>query len=417
MVTWWAPSHNTASSGLQRLLYRPVGGDPAPAPTYRLDGDPFSGRSLGSIGLEQLTGRSPATWQPAPEAVPILAARRFHRILDLDWRRTSYSALTAAAHGLDLTTAPVGSEPEVAKEDDETATISTGVSDTAARGVDPALLTPSPMAELPVGAEFGTAVHAIFEAVDPAAADLPGQLRQACAAVLARLPSGPMTADQLAAGMLPTFRTSLGPLAGGRRLCDIGLRDQLAELSFEFPLAGGDRPHAVLHLGQLAPLLRRHLGPDDPLVGYPDQLDHPVLADQSLRGYLTGSIDSVLRVTDEATPHYLVVDYKTNWLGSFEDPALTVGEYTPARMAEAMMAAHYPLQALLYSVAVHRMLRWRQPGYQPAVHLGGVLYLFVRGMAGPDTPTVAGVPCGVFSWRPPAALVAELSDLLDGVQP
>ena len=80
-----------------------------------------------------------------------------------------------------------------------------------------------------------------------------------------------------------------------------------------------------------------------------------------------------------------------------------------------MTAAHYPLQALLYSVALHRLLRWRQPGYDPARHLGGVLYLFVRGMAGPETPRVAGVPCGVFSWRPPDGLVPELSDLLDGV--
>jgi exodeoxyribonuclease V beta subunit len=46
-----------------------------------------------------------------------------------------------------------------------------------------------------------------------------------------------------------------------------------------------------------------------------------------------------------------------------------------------------------------------------------VLYLFVRGMAGPDTPRVAGVPAGVFSWRPPAVLVTELSDLLAGMPP
>jgi len=78
------------------------------------------------------------------------------------------------------------------------------------------------------------------------------------------------------------------------------------------------------------------------------------------------------------------------------------------------MEAHYPLQALLYSVALHRLLRWRQPGYQPEVHLGGLLYLFVRGMAGPQTPQIDGVPYGVFSWRPPAALVTELSDLLHG---
>src|SRR5690606_8681075 len=74
----------------------------------------------------------------------------------------------------------------------------------------------------------------------------------------------------------------------------------------------------------------------------------------------------------------------------------------------------YPLQALLYQVAVHRFLRWRQPGYDPDVHLGGVLYLFLRGMIGAATPTVGGRPHGVFAWRPPTRLVTDLSDLLDG---
>jgi exodeoxyribonuclease V beta subunit len=92
---------------------------------------------------------------------------------------------------------------------------------------------------------------------------------------------------------------------------------------------------------------------------------------------------------------------------------VTTADYTPEAMAAAMRQAHYPLQALLYSVALHRFLRWRQPGYDPAQHLGGVLYLFLRGMAGPATPAVDGVPCGVFSWSPPAALVTDLSDLLD----
>jgi exodeoxyribonuclease V beta subunit len=34
-------------------------------------------------------------------------------------------------------------------------------------------------------------------------------------------------------------------------------------------------------------------------------------------------------------------------------------------------------------------------------------------MCGPATPAVDGVPCGVFSWAPPTALVTDLSDLLD----
>ena len=55
-----------------------------------------------------------------------------------------------------------------------------------------------------------------------------------------------------------------------------------------------------------------------------------------------------------------------------------------------MQRAHYPLQALLYTVALHRYLRWRLPDYDPDRHLAGVLYLFLRGMAGPDTPRVDG---------------------------
>ena len=78
-----------------------------------------------------------------------------------------------------------------------------------------------------------------------------------------------------------------------------------------------------------------------------------------------------------------------------------------------MTHSHYGLQALLYTVALHRYLRWRLPGYSAERNLAGVLYLFVRGMTGPDTPVVDGTPCGVFTWQPPAALVEALSDVLD----
>ena len=83
------------------------------------------------------------------------------------------------------------------------------------------------------------------------------------------------------------------------------------------------------------------------------------------------------------------------------------------RLAEAMLHSDYPLQALLYTVVLHRFLRWRVAGYAPSLHLGGVLYLFVRGMCGSDTPIIDRQPCGVFSWQPPAELVVALSDLLD----
>ena len=48
-----------------------------------------------------------------------------------------------------------------------------------------------------------------------------------------------------------------------------------------------------------------------------------------------------------------------------------------------MQHAHYALQALLYTAALHRYLRWRLPGYDPERNLAGVLYLFLRGMSAP----------------------------------
>src|SRR5262249_4219226 len=92
---------------------------------------------------------------------------------------------------------------------------------------------------------------------------------------------------------------------------------------------------------------------------------------------------------------------------------LSAWHYRPAALATAMQRAHYPLQALLYLAALHRYLRGRLPDYNPDIQLAGVLYLFLRGMTGPDTPRVAGQPCGIFAWRPPTPLVEELSALLD----
>ena len=66
----------------------------------------------------------------------------------------------------------------------------------------------------------------------------------------------------------------------------------------------------------------------------------------------------------------------------------------------------YPLQALLYAVVLHRFLRWRLPGYDPRPHLGGVLYLYLRGMCGPATPRRRRrARAGSSRGEPPVALV------------
>ena len=250
---------------------------------------------------------------------------------------------------------------------------------------------PSPMADLPVGATFGSLVHAVLEHTDPEAPDLRAEL---LGHVEEQLSWWPVDLDpgELADALVAVCDSPLGPLAGERTLRGLALTDRLREMDFELPLAGGTR------LGDLAPLLRRHLPEGDPVRHYADALDQPALGDQALLGYLTGSVDVVLRVDGR----YLVVDYKTNWLGPRDEPH-TAAAYRPEALDAAMSHSDYPLQALLYAVVLHRFLRWRLPGYQPAQHLGGVLYLYLRGMCGPDTPRVDGATGGCQAKTPHGA--------------
>jgi len=433
VVTWWVPATTTAASPLHRLLLgrpvagtrKPAGSQPAPpfepaspfepAERCRVPSDPaalaaFRALAGPEFAVEELDRSDPDRLPPpAPATGAALQVATFDRVLDTRWRRTSYSALTATAgHG----PAGVSSEPEDPGIDDEADLPPARVGPPATGTPGPAIA--SPMAELPLGAGFGTLVHAVLEVADLSAPDLPAELAAHCTEQLRRGPVSGVDPAALATALLPVAHTPLGPLAPGLRLADIAPADRLAELDFELPLAGGDRDGAPdVTLGDLVPLLRRHLTDSDPLHRYPDALATPGLAGQPLRGYLTGSIDAVLRLPGS---RFAVVDYKTNWLGPV-GPAggepLTAAHYAPPQLADAMIAAHYPLQALLYGVALHRYLRWRLPGYRPQQHLGGVLYLFVRGMCGPDTPTVDGAPAGVFGWSPPPELTVELSALLD----
>ncbi|MGH3632943.1 exodeoxyribonuclease V subunit beta [Mycobacterium sp.] len=394
VVAWWSPAYYEPNGGLSRLLRGRRPGEPFVPdrcePAKISDEDAMARlreweAAGGPVIEESVMVAAPSV---PPVSVPSnLDSRHFHRGIDTTWRRTSYSGLIRVAETIGVT-----SEPEVSELDDEAGDIPLTQ---AVSGPD----VPSPMADLPTGAKFGSLVHAVLETADPFAPDLATELESHIRRHSAWWPVD-VAPDVLAAAMVPMHDTSLGPLAGGVTLRQIGLRHRLRELGFEFPLGGGDLRSAApdIRLADVGMLLREHLPASDSLASYADRLMGPALGDQSLRGYLTGSIDAVLRIADR----YLVVDYKTNYLGG------SASDYTQPRLAEAMLHSDYPLQALLYVVALHRFLRWRQPAYDPAVHLGGVLYLFVRGMCGVDTP--AG---GVFSWKPPASLVAALSDLLD----
>jgi exodeoxyribonuclease V beta subunit len=110
---------------------------------------------------------------------------------------------------------------------------------------------------------------------------------------------------------------------------------------------------------------------------------------------MTGKIDLVF----EHDGRFHVLDYKGNWLGE------RVADYTGPVLRAAMDHSLYRLQALFYTVAVHRFLSQRLPDYTPAAHLGEYVYLFVRGAG-------LGPGAGVFAERFPDALVAAVDAAL-----
>ncbi len=435
-VVWWAGSWDSRDSALCRLLFFrdehgnvAVDGDEPPGDgeaeaTFRQ----LAERAPGCVSVERSDGGDGTVWAGEPQPPASLAARRFGRRLDTQWRRTSYSGITAGAHD-----ERVASEAEdtVVSDEEVVAPPRAAGDDAGGAGQAPAptpepppgtgdeawlRAVPSLLGAMPGGAEVGTLVHGVLERVDFAAADLDGELIVALARERARRHVDVGDPAAVAAGLRAAVETPLGPLVGETRLRDVGRADRVDELGFELPLAGGDDPTAEVSIDDVAAVLSEHVPAGDLLAGYAERLGDPSLQHR-LRGYLSGSLDLVARVPGAGgAPRFAVIDYKTNWLGAAGEP-LSAWHYRPEALIEAMERAHYPLQALLYTVALHRYLRWRLPGYDPERNLAGALYLFVRGMGGATTPRVDDQPCGVFAWKPPAGLVEALSGLLDRGRP
>jgi exodeoxyribonuclease V beta subunit len=114
---------------------------------------------------------------------------------------------------------------------------------------------------------------------------------------------------------------------------------------------------------------------------------------------LTGFADLVLAWQGR----FHVLDYKTNWLGP------STGDYRGKALDAAMAEHHYPLQALIYTVALHRYLRHRMDGYAAERHLGDSRYLFVRALG-------LGTELGVWRKSWPAALIEALDDAFAGAR-
>jgi len=219
--------------------------------------------------------------------------------------------------------------------------------------------------------------HAIARALRERPAPAAPEVQEHLPAMMARLLHD-VTATELAPAHLP-----------GMTLAQIPSSRRLIELEFSFPAQAVD-------LGRLRRLLQAH--------GYPDMPELVYGSGGLLDGYLKGFIDLVF----EHGGRYWVIDWKSNFLGE------GIVDYGPQSMAAAMSGHLYTLQALIYTLALHRYLRSRISTYDYRRHIGGSLYLFIRGVR-PDW-ICEGQAAGVHVDCPSFELIDAMDALMRGTQ-
>jgi exodeoxyribonuclease V beta subunit len=399
LVLVWGPAAGQQGNPLHPWLFADT---PPPDP----DHDPYGARSDAdwlqglqqqittrqlpiSLVLPDPQGAAPdllRRWQPAPVAGarPLALGPLPNRPLDGSWGRNSYTSWTRGSHGAAPAALEEGRETDALVNEPDAAP--EPATDPGPTGVD----RDGPLAGFPRGAQAGDCLHRILEQLDyqrPA-----DQQADLVARELVRSGIDDSQLDLLLEGLERLRHTPLGGALGRLVLAQLVQGERLHEMAFDLPLG-------QVRAADLVPVFGGSYGAS--------LAQLPIAS----RGFLTGSIDLVFRHQQR----WWVLDWKSNWLGQRDGQGQPLhcgpADYTPAAMQALMEANHYPLQAHLYLVALHRYLRWRLPGYDPARHMGGYVYVFLRGVPG---PTEADPVPGVFCAQPPLRRLLDLDRVLGG---
>ncbi|MFO8074342.1 MAG: exodeoxyribonuclease V subunit beta [Polyangia bacterium] len=373
-LVWGGPCAKN-SSALGWLLHGRFGGDsPAgvekrlkdlAADELRQELERLSADSGGAVGVSELRDRGARRTASPRAGESALEARRLERKLPRSRFVSSFSAIASR-----------GRETEADRD---------GAASVATSTAAPLAGETVPLAELPAGARTGICLHEILER-----ADLAGGNR----AELEKLSAGRLAAGGLdaarwavpvAEALEAAARVPLDPDGDGPRLADIASSARAVELEFALPV------EAPVATDLVAEAIGR--GPDAPSSGYLEKL---AALGEIPPGTLRGFIDLVF----EWRGRYYLADYKSNHLGP------RWSDYSPAELEAEMETHHYHLQSRLYALALDRLLRGRLPGTGIAQKLGGMIYLFLRGMH-PER----GAGAGVFCARPSAESIAALDRL------
>ncbi|MFC3034627.1 exodeoxyribonuclease V subunit beta [Pseudoalteromonas fenneropenaei] len=289
------------------------------------------------FGFELLDQAAQHTYQGKSVEIMPTSVRPVTAYIERHWRATSFSQLTYHA----------GHDERPAGAVDENHLLDLPM--TAAN-------TQLNSYTFPKGAKAGSCLHEIFELIDFCAPDAPLSqnklsLPEAVTQSLEKYQLDSIWQQPAQDWLHACLHAPLSAALPELRLAALKPAQCLVEMEFHLPLL-------PLQATKLNKLLTE-------VTGQPCHLQF-----EQVQGLLKGFIDLLF----EWQGRYYVLDYKSNYLG--DKPS----DYERENLEVAMQAHHYHLQYILYTVALHRLLRNRLRDYQPATHLGGVFYLFLRAL-------------------------------------
>ncbi len=303
-----------------------------------------------------------------------------NRDLDITWGRSSYSSLISKnLSRRNQLTDLIGIEEEKESDEQELESFMTTITTKLSKRPNNQWSIQGPLGDFPRGAVAGDCLHKILEKIDfqnPLSTPLSKLVIQK---ELTKAAIGLEFCESVEEGLDNLLNISLGGPLGKLKLRELNQKRRIHELSFDMPLAHTGK---AIKPRDLAAVFRKE--PTE-LFGseYPESL---LDLDIYTKGFLTGSIDLVFTDHEDINnAKWWVVDWKSNWLGSYVDgknKQTICGpiHYDNRAMKKQMILHHYPLQAHLYLVALNRFLKWRLPNYKPIDHLGGYIYIFLRGI-------------------------------------
>lgn len=297
-----------------------------------------------------------------------LQLRGFNGVIDRQWKITSYTGLLS------------GEDSGLPDHD----TVSDDLQDTQFDNIDPADDSLGDIADLPAGARTGEMIHDLFENMDfTDTSDLAVRATETLKRYgnLGRRGSTQLVDwSSVVVDLVNNTLDTVLDHESGLCLRKLALKDRLNEMEFFFSLNGINSATLNTVLSQ---------GPQ-----YKDTASG--LSFSKLTGLMRGFIDMVVREGGR----YYIIDYKSNLLGE------TRKFYRRDSLHRNIKSHRYDLQYLIYTVALHRYLKNRMPGYQYERDFGGVFYLFVRGMKPGDS-------AGVWFDRPPLQIIESLDQCFD----